>query len=185
MLCDFCREREAVIFLEQMTSTGQKRKINMCAECAMERGISPDTKNIESSIGDLFKELATITKKLQKENSRMCPVCGSSIGEIKKSGKVGCPECYSIFKDDIHQYLVGKGVKGVYTGTMPARLASMRSVLNDRIILQNKLSAAIQNEEYEKAAMYRDYLRALEKNPVADGNDLSMPASGKSEMGNS
>ena len=54
---------------------------------------------------------------------------------------------------------------------MPDRLANMRSVLNDRVVLQDKLSKAVENEEYEKAAMYRDYLKALENSSVADGEE--------------
>ncbi|MBQ3798725.1 MAG: DNA helicase UvrBC, partial [Treponema sp.] len=117
MLCDFCKEREAVIFLEQMSGNGQKRKINMCAECAIDRGISSDPRSIEASIGDLFKELANLSRKAQRESRRMCPVCGLSVGEIRKKGLVGCPECYAIFKDDIRKYIMGKGIKGVYTGS--------------------------------------------------------------------
>ena len=52
---------------------------------------------------------------------------------------------------------------------MPQRLSSVHSVLNDRMILQNKLDAAVASEDYEKAAMYRDYLKALENEAVADG----------------
>ena len=78
MLCDFCHEREASIFLEQLTNNGQRRKINICMECALERGISSDPKSIESSIGELFKELALVTKRLQRDNNRLCPVCGVS-----------------------------------------------------------------------------------------------------------
>ena len=55
---------------------------------------------------------------------------------------------------------------------MPARLASFHSVLNDRIALQNKLNDAVAHEDYEKAAMYRDYLHALEKHPVSGDNLL-------------
>ncbi len=169
MVCDFCHEHEAVIFLEQVSGAGQKRKINMCIECAIQRGISPDPKSIESSIGELFKELANITRRIQQENNRMCPVCGRSIGDIRKTGQVGCPECYDIFKDDIRKYMIHKGIKGIYAGSMPARLANVRSILNDRLVLQDKIDDAVAKEEYEKAAMYRDYLRALEKSPVADG----------------
>ena len=140
MLCDFCKEREAVIFLEQMSGNGQKRKINMCGECAIDRGISSDPRSIEASIGDLFKELANLSRKAQRESRRMCPVCGVSVGDIRRKGLVGCPECYSIFKDDIRKYIMGKGIKGIYTGSMPERLANMRSVLNDRMALQDKLS---------------------------------------------
>lgn len=171
MICDFCHEREAVIFMEQMTGIGQRRKINICLECAMERGISPDPKNIESSIGNLFKELADISKKISEKENRICPVCGTSLGEIRKTGKAGCPECYAIFKNDIRQMLENNGVKDVFKGTMPARLSTIHSVLNDRVILQNKLNDALSREDYEKAAMYRDYLKALEKQSVSDGSE--------------
>lgn len=166
MLCDFCHEHDAVIFLEQVSNNGQKRRINICRDCALKRGISSDPKSVELSIGDLFRELADMSKKFIIDNSRMCPVCGTSISEIRKTGLVGCPECYSVFKNDIKKLLADKGIAAAYTGSMPRRLASVHSVLTDRIMLQNKLDAAVAKEDYEKAAMYRDYLRALEQNPV-------------------
>ncbi len=171
MICSFCNEREAVIYMEQIGSDGQRRKINICMECAIERGISPDPKSMESSIGNLFKELAEISKKIAEKENKLCPVCGTSLGEIRKTGKVGCPECYAIFKNDIRKILEDNGVKELFKGSMPSRLSSFRSVLNDRMILQNKLNVAVQNEDYEKAAMYRDYLKALEKNAVAGSED--------------
>ena len=78
MLCDFCHEQEAVIFLEQMNNNGQKRKINICMDCALERGITNDPASIEVSIGNLFKELSEISKKVLTENNKLCPVCGTS-----------------------------------------------------------------------------------------------------------
>lgn len=167
MVCDFCHEREAVIYMEQAAADGQRRKIHICLECALERGISPDPKSIESSIGSLFKELAEISKKIAEDGSKCCPVCGTSLGEIKKNGTAGCPECYAIFKNDIRKILENNGVKELFKGTMPSRLSTVRSVLTDRIILQNRLNSALEKEDYEKAAMYRDYLKILEKNPVS------------------
>jgi protein arginine kinase activator len=58
------------------------------------------------------------------------------------------------------------GIKEIFKGKMPVRLSSVRSVLNDRVILQNKLNVAVEKEDYEKAAIYRDCLKALEKNAV-------------------
>ncbi|MCR5317345.1 MAG: UvrB/UvrC motif-containing protein [Treponema sp.] len=172
MTCDFCHEREAVIFLEQVNGNGQKRKISICRECALAHGISPDPKSIESSIGDLFREINAFSRRIAAENSRMCPVCGMGIVELRKTGKAGCPECYAIFKDDIKNLLKKNGINGSYTGSMPERLSGVHSVLNDRIVLQNKLNDAVASEDYEKAAMYRDYLHALEKSPVSGGDDM-------------
>lgn len=180
MECDFCHEREAVIFVEQINKNGEKRKINMCMECAVAHGISPDPKNIETNIGDLFKELSDSVNKIKIENNKLCPVCGTKLSEIRKTSNTGCPECYEIFKAQIKDCLEKRGISGEYTGSMPARLSSFRSVLNYRIMLQNKLKDAVQKEDYEKAALYRDYLHALEKQPVSgEENDSSEEKAGE------
>ena len=41
--------------------------------------------------------------------------------------------------------------------------------LADRADLQAKLDEAVKNENYEKAAVYRDFLKALERGSVSDG----------------
>ncbi len=179
MVCDFCHEKEAVIFLEQTNRDGQRRKINICFACAIERGISPNgarssaafAKSIESSIGNLFKELADASKRIADKENKCCPVCGTSLFEIKKKGNTGCPECYSIFKNDIRHLLESNGINEVFKGSMPQRLLTVRSVLNDRAALQSKLNSALEREDYEKAAMYRDYLKALEKSAVSEGDE--------------
>lgn len=154
----------------------------MCMECAIQRGISPDPRSIEASIGHLFNEITSITARLEKENNRLCPVCGTSLGSIRKKGEAGCPECYAVFKDAVRKYLSVRGISGSYTGSMPMRLASFRSVLTDRMALQNKLNEAVEHEDYEKAAMYRDYLRALEKSAVA-GTQPDMDSASNGQEG--
>lgn len=166
MLCDFCHEREAVLFVEQVGPT-EKKKMNICMDCAISRGISPDTKSIEKSIGGLFDELSKSKKVQDEKNDRACPVCGKRLSEVRRTGLLGCPECYAVYKDDVVNYLKKNGITGSYTGSMPRRLASFRSVLTDRVDIQAKLDLAIKDENYEKAAFYRDYLHALENSSVA------------------
>lgn len=166
MICDICRERDANVFLE-MQGPSSKKKINICMECATKLGI-PDN---PSSVAELFKKLEKIEKEQLESENKMCPVCGIHLSTIKKNKVVGCPECYSIFKEHIKEILKNYGVKEVYTGSMPKRLKSFKSVLNDRIILQTKLEESLKTEDYEKAAIYRDYLKALEKTAVVGGDD--------------
>ena len=88
-----------------------------------------------------------------------------------RSLQAGCPECYAVFKNEISDLLKKQGVTAGYTGSMPRRLAKFKSVLTDRIQIQAKLEESLKKEDYEKAAVYRDYLKALEKQPVAGGNN--------------
>ena len=169
MLCDFCRKREAVFFIEQTTKTSQK-KIHICMECAVKNGLSPDPDHIQKSIRSLFDAVEKTEAADTMEAGRLCPVCATSFAAIKKTGKVGCSECYEIFKAELPELMAKHGITGTYTGSMPRRIATFRSHLTDRIDLKAKLEQSIQNEDYEKAAIYRDYLRALEKRAVADGS---------------
>ena len=63
------------------------------------------------------------------------------------------------------------GIGGTYTGTMPERLANFRSALTDRLDVQKKLEAAVEREDYEKAAFYRDYLHAIENKAVSESEE--------------
>lgn len=169
MICDLCGEREAILFIEQANGNG-KQKLNLCYECARAYGVSPDSKAIGRQLALLFESLLR-KKVVNPDSQKLCPVCGTSLADIKTTRRVGCPECYSIFKNEIGQIFKNIGVKGPYTGTMPKRLKNFHSVLNDRIVLKSKLEESIKKEDYEKAAIYRDYLKALEKSPVSGGDN--------------
>ncbi len=168
MICDICHKKEAVIFVEQ-TSKNEVKKIHLCADCAAERGISTMMgEEMGKSLNAIFKELA---KHIKNVPDKACPVCGLHLSKFKVTGQLGCPECYSIFKDEISEYMQSHGIKGQYSGSMPRRLSSFRSILTDRADVQVKLEKAIEKEDYEKAAFYRDYLKAIEKHAVATVSD--------------
>lgn len=93
---------------------------------------------------------------------KVCKGCGCTYEKIVETQKIGCPECYFEFKDEFKDVLEGLGVKSKYKGTLPMHISGYRSILVDKMVLQQKLEEAVNNEEFEKAALYRDYLQALE-----------------------
>ena len=50
-----------------------------------------------------------------------------------------------------------------YCGSFPRHVSDGRSVLQDRIILQEKLEESVAKEDFEKAAIYRDKIKELDK----------------------
>lgn len=164
MICDLCHKREATFFVEQSSKNG-KRKLHFCADCMRDRGISTDPKEISKVLNSLFDEVFGN----HNTGDLMCPVCGQHLSKVILTGLTGCPECFEVFKDNIVEYMRKHGIYGTYTGRMPERISTFRSVLTDRIEVQKKLEIAIQNEDYEKAAFYRDYLHAIENSAVSDG----------------
>ncbi len=94
---------------------------------------------------------------------KICPVCGMTYDKISESQKIGCSECYYTFADEFRKTLRKYGITKPYQGSFPKKLKGYKSTLTSRVEMQFKLDAAIEAEEYEKAAFYRDYLKVLNK----------------------
>ena len=137
---------------------------------------SPLQKSTENDI--IKKEFYAKKRASDPENKILCSACGRSLAIIRKTGIAGCPECYSTFSQEIHEMLRNFGVQQNYTGMLPRRLASFRNTLTDRMDIQLKLEESVRNEDYEKAAVYRDFLHALEKGSVADASDSCQTSEG-------
>jgi len=94
-----------------------------------------------------------------------CAHCGLSYAEFKKSGKLGCQECYTAFRSSISQAL--KNIHGTneYMGKVPqgqankyADMIIKRELAENRILLKK----AVEAEEFEQAAGYRDIINELQ-----------------------
>ncbi len=137
----------------QQRHGSEKSELHLCADCARDRGIDHSS-NIESTIQRLMKDFKEV---------HPCTVCGTTIEDVRKYRRVGCPSCYKQFALEINGLLRSKDSEAVYTGTLPRRLSFGRTVLEDRAMLQNKLDQAVASEDYEKAAVYRDRIKQLDE----------------------
>ncbi len=102
---------------------------------------------------------------------KICGVCGTSFAQIIKSHFIGCPECYHVFEKEIKENLKASGFEGNYQGSLPKKLKGYKSILVNRVEMQLKLEEAVEAEEYEKAALYRDYLKVLNGHVIQNGED--------------
>lgn len=188
MICDICKENESDLFLQKNNGL-KKKKYYICFECSQKLGISSDSSNVSEAFTIVEKFINERNKRSLKQGiintnsttddntfkstdlpnlTKICPVCGTSIQSIFDQGKIGCSECYHTFEDEfINQYKLSNE----YTGNLPKRLKGYRSILTDRVDIRMKLERAIANEEYEKAALYRDYLKVLERKQNLNGEE--------------
>lgn len=176
MICDICGVRDAMMVVQQVSTSGQK-EVHLCLQCAAQRGLTTSNGKIEMSLAGLFDSIV----KLRKNQQRQCPVCGTNEGDVEKTQRLGCPECYNIFAPKLKSILEKQGMTGHYTGSLPERLASFKSILVDRMQLKDKLEKAVAQEEYERAALYRDRLKALDKCAAGTEGSDSL-ASGESGL---
>jgi protein arginine kinase activator len=90
-----------------------------------------------------------------------CPSCGFTQADFKKTGRLGCPECYQTFAEGLETMLktMHKGTRHV--GKAPHTTPKSRDLSDKLKSLQKKLEKAISEEDFEEAAVVRDEIKAL------------------------
>ena len=159
MLCCICKEREATVHLTQIA--GEKmQKVDLCEECAKTKGVNDPT---GFSLADLLLGLGASQEIEQSAGGGeiRCPRCGFTQADFKKAGRLGCPDCYKAFAEGLEGLLksMHKGTRHV--GKVPESLRQTRD-LSDRLKnLQKKLAKAIEDENFEQAALLRDEIKQM------------------------
>jgi protein arginine kinase activator len=144
MKCDVC-DKEATVFLTQIIN-GQMTTVNLCDACSKDKGVTDET---GFGLAEAF--LAGSQAATTPANA-VCSSCGFTASQLKKIGRMGCPECYDAFRDGLDQLLkaMHKGTRHV--GKSPARLLTTGQLEGSLERLGADLAAAVQDERYEDAA---------------------------------
>jgi len=165
MLCEKCGAKEAVVHYRK-TVNGNSEDLHLCAACAKEMGVFPGIGAEEESLFGL-PLFSGFGGSALREEKRSCPICGTSLNRIRKTGKFGCSGCYETFRSmlDLTPY-VGKGYAGGRLGTeKPQGEKSVeKERKEDRIAAwREELKRAVAQEDYESAAKLRDKIRSAEE----------------------
>ncbi len=160
MRCDDCQERESQLNVTSIED-GEMRTLNLCQECADARGLGMSVPE-KAPLADFLAQMAEdFSESASVEEP--CPFCGTTHSDFRRSGRLGCAQCYGRFEGQLRPLLrrlhgasqhVGKLYQGGTTaaGDRFARLASMRV----------RLQRAVDVEDFESAATLRDLIHGLE-----------------------
>lgn len=136
------------------------QKVDLCEDCAKSKGVenTPDF-----SLADLLLGLGASHEIEQAAGGveLKCPHCGFTQADFKKSGRLGCPECYLTFADGLEGLLksMHKGTR--HTGKAPEGLRQTRDASERLKVLQQKLAKAVEEENFEQAAILRDEIKQM------------------------
>lgn len=157
MLCDNCHKNSATIHLTEVVED-KASEIHLCPSCAASK---TNVLKEKINIPDSFYSL--IDSDIKKEDSALkCLFCGLTYADFKKNGRLGCGNCYTVFKAGLSNLLKKIHGSAKHCGKNPLPLNEKeKSVLKTKE-LHERLARAIQIEEYEEAARLRDVLNALE-----------------------
>ena len=162
MLCQFCKTRTATIHFTNVDG-GNVQKIHICRQCAEEHGFE-ELKNSNFEKHDLIAGLvdAAPTGTPGRKSAGRCPNCGRTYAAFSKSASLGCSKCYECFDADIVKVLKRIHGNARHLGKVPRRFCTDGATTRRKITeLRNALRAAVEAENYERAAELRDEIEAL------------------------
>ena len=159
MLCSICKEKAATVHLTQIVGD-KMQKLDLCEECAKAKGINDPT---GFALADLMLGLGASQEIEQAAGGAelKCPRCGFTQADFKKSGRLGCPDCYRTFAEGLSSLLktMHKGTRHV--GKAPETLRATRETADRLKTLQKKLAKAVEAEKFEEAAQLRDEIKQM------------------------
>jgi protein arginine kinase activator len=159
MLCDICKQNVAKVHLTQIIE-GKTKKVDLCEACSKAKGIDDPA---GFSLADLLLGLGTAQElePVAPRGGGRCGTCGFTQADFKKSGRFGCPDCYTAFAEGLDGVLKSMHKATRHVGKIP-RSHQRSQDLEDRLQqLQRRLEQAVTDEDFESAAVLRDEIKRV------------------------
>jgi protein arginine kinase activator len=161
MVCDLCKDGEAVIQLTEIEGSGVKQ-LHLCEKCAAERGVET---TVGASKPQITNFLQTIHEQMgsAKGEAVQCSFCSSTLSDFRATGRLGCAHCYDTFESSLRDLLRrvhgnSRHIGRRYVAPLPTELPHVSTATE----LRDRLKRAIDAEQFELAADIRDKLRGIE-----------------------
>ncbi len=170
MNCEKCKNKKATVFYAD-DGGGQHALCASCAEAlgkltSYSKGGAPESampftphSSLLSLTFDEGQDFAVYAPD-SDGGERKCPFCSASLSFVKRSGRVGCPECYNVFEELLFPSALT--IDSAIGARMPRRRRSAIERRRNISALKLKLKLAVEAENYELAATLRDEVKKLE-----------------------
>lgn len=151
-------------------------KINICSECAEDFSFLSEDDFYNDLSKILFKVFQAnalknrsvrgkrVFKSLSYGKNRKCPSCGIDLKTMKKLGRIGCPNCYSEFREVLMPIIRSLHGKQDHRGKIPGNTSSSIRLEKNIRELRKELNIEVLVENFEEAAKIRDRIKEMEKN---------------------
>lgn len=165
-LCDECGQNEAVYTVSVMMG-GEITQRRLCPDCMARMNMNLSAGNVRKMLSAILSALTgqeeseAAEPEVSAEDDVVCERCGMSLSHFTKSGKLGCPMCYTAFREKLTPMLQQIHGRVQHAGRKPTQdeAAQQRRTQYDRLTRQ--LESAVAVEDYETAALIRDHLKKL------------------------
>lgn len=164
MLCDHCKERDAVINLTQVEHDS-KVTLHLCEQCAAEKGVETGGAVLKSPLGGFITAMGKSAGSLLPAtvDGTPCPNCGATLRDFRETGRLGCAMCYGAFEVHLRDLLRRLHGSSQHVGERYEIPGGDSADPTRRLLdLRHQLRLAVDAENFELAAELRDRIRVLE-----------------------
>jgi len=164
MLCENCKKQEANTQYVEIVN-GKKKVLHLCSQCAEKRAIGISGKKEEGPTFqvELPEKKPEIPKEIKEKEGLVCPKCGMTYEEFKKTAKFGCAKCYDAFESNLIRIFQEIHGSHIYKGRAYQLDKKSAGLIRKKRELEKALEIAIKNENFEDAAKIRDELKELQE----------------------
>lgn len=164
MLCDNCKEREAIINLTHVEHDS-KVTLHLCEQCAQQKGVETGSAIMKTPLGGFLTALGKGGGTLlpTPADGLRCSACGSTLRDFRDTGRLGCDHCYVSFDMHLRDLLRRLHGSSQHVGEHYAAPGAGDADPRSRLLeLKAQLRRAVEGENFELAAELRDRIRVLE-----------------------
>ncbi len=167
MLCDICGKNPATVHLTEIIDE-QMNELHLCEECARTKSSAMEQ---QFGLSDLLAGMVDFEQSNKEEGlpAVKCPNCNLAYADFKKVGRLGCGECYNVFRQYLAPLLKRIHGSSQHVGKSPRKSevpsgpgAASPKKRNGLQELKDQLAKAIAKEAFEQAAALRDKIREME-----------------------
>jgi protein arginine kinase activator len=160
MNCEHCGERPAEITHTEIGFDDEMKTSHLCAACAALKGLSPGP--AAAPIADLLAHLGSSEEKDFAADAEACEYCGTRARDFRRTGRLGCPQCYAHFAAQLRELLRRVHGSSQHLGKVYVSSAVDMDDTEARLTtLKRRLERAVEVEDFESAATIRDQIHTL------------------------
>lgn len=165
MICQICGKHNASMLVQQIVG-GKAKALYMCRSCAKKHNLFADERQMHLSLKALFDDVAPSSERAEDispgSEVTVCPECGTPLSRIKEKRTIGCSRCFFYFRNTVVKLMQEAQDEIFYSGTLPDQLETFSGAALSMQQLEAELKRAVENEEFELAAYYRDRIKERE-----------------------
>lgn len=162
--CSRCHINPVTIKLTRIVK-GKVIEMNLCQSCAAElspyqKKFSPAQQSLNALI-DMLKAEKSIAPEAETETAEaapdaVCPACGVAYSAYQRSLMLGCAKCYDSFSEPLLADIRKVHGSVQHCGRVPPEQRRRVSLLKIAEAIKQELQEAIDDEDFERAALLRD-----------------------------